>query len=168
MLGWFAADRASNCATFMIRWHESAANQPERDAPELQTAPLESLVMHAMLTSPARDPEAALAATPDPPSREAVRAATRRLRAVGALAPAPALQPEPDPGRSRVPAKTTETTETTSNGRHRCRRRCGGNLEIYCEKRLRLGPKKVFAITPKTAKYAKYFGFGIGLWDLNM
>ena len=24
MLGWFAADRASNCATFMIRWHESA------------------------------------------------------------------------------------------------------------------------------------------------
>ena len=92
---------------------ESAANQPERDAPELQTAPLESLVMHAMLTSPARDPEAALAATPDPPSREAVRAATRRLRAVGALAPAPALQPEPDPGRSRVPAKTTETTETS-------------------------------------------------------
>ena len=92
---------------------ESAANQPERDAPELQTVPLESLVMHAMLTSPARDPEAVLAATPDPPSREAVRAATRRLRAVGALAPAPALQPEPDPGRSRVPAKTTETTETS-------------------------------------------------------
>ena len=64
-------------ATTPVVAAESAANQPERDAPELQTAPLESLVMHAMLTSPARDPEAALAATPDPPSREAVRAATR-------------------------------------------------------------------------------------------
>ena len=92
---------------------ESAANQPERDAPELQTAPLESLVMHAMLTSPARDPEAALAATPDPPSREAVRAATRRLRAVGALAPAPALQPDPDPGRIGVPGPATKNVTKT-------------------------------------------------------
>ena len=63
---------------------ESASNQPATDPPELQTTPLESLVMHAMLVSPERDPETTLAATPDPPPPESVRAATRRLRAVGA------------------------------------------------------------------------------------
>ena len=65
---------------------ESVANQPTNDAPEISTMPLESLVMHAMLTRPERDPETTLASTPDPPPTEAVRAATDRLKTVGAVA----------------------------------------------------------------------------------
>ena len=67
---------------------ESVANQPTNDAPEISTMPLESLVMHAMLTRPERDPETTLASTPDPPPTEAVRAATDRLKTVGAVAEA--------------------------------------------------------------------------------
>ena len=70
--------------------NESAANQPTSDAPEISTMPLESLVMHAMLTRPERDPETTLASTPDPPPPEAVRAATARLKMVGAVAEAEA------------------------------------------------------------------------------
>jgi hypothetical protein len=70
--------------------NESAANQPTNDAPEISTMPLESLVMHAMLTRPERDPETTLASTPDPPPPEAVRAATARLKMVGAVAEAEA------------------------------------------------------------------------------
>ena len=79
---------------------ESASNQSKHDPPELQTAPLESLVMRAMLTSPERDPAATLAATPDPPPPESARAATRRLMAVGAVAEAEAAEAEMrQPGR---------------------------------------------------------------------
>ena len=65
---------------------ESSTNQPETDLPELQTAPLEGLVMHAMLTRPLADPEATLGKTPDPPSLVSIRSAVGRLISVGALA----------------------------------------------------------------------------------
>lgn len=74
--------------------NESAANQPTNDAPEISTMPLESLVMHAMLTRPERDPETTLASTPDPPPPEAVRAATARLKMVGAVAEAETAENE--------------------------------------------------------------------------
>ena len=65
---------------------EARDQQPAFDLPELQTMPLESMVMHAVLTRPLEHPESALRKTPAPPSICSIRKAIARLRAVGALA----------------------------------------------------------------------------------
>lgn len=64
---------------------ESTKNQPAYDLPELQTTPLESLVMHAMLMNHKEDPEFVLGNTVDPPPLASIRQTVKRLRSVGAV-----------------------------------------------------------------------------------
>ena len=89
-----ASGRASACGCTPRRVGGEPAGA--RRAASCRPSPLESLVMHAMLTSPARDPEAVLAMDTGPASRR--RCARRAAAARGGRPGTRRLYAGPDPG----------------------------------------------------------------------